>query len=174
MKHAIIKWKGYISCRFFKSDVISVYPEKLPWKHPKHKWEGYIFCQSSKTDLIHICRLPKIRNIVKKCSNWQATDAVLLFQPDCALRPHLLNGPSWLHPSPWCWRETHFRQVKAVPKKRTFYVFFTILERGQKFFFWRLTYNMPTDLTDIFSHLDFILNHIWSLYALPNNFYSNH
>ena len=41
--------------------------------------------------------------------DWQATDAVLLFQPDCALRPHLLHGPSWIHSPPWCWRKTHTR-----------------------------------------------------------------
>ena len=39
----------------------------------------------------------------------QASDPLLLLQPDCPLRAHLLNGSPWIHSSTWLRRETHTR-----------------------------------------------------------------
>ena len=59
------------------------------------------------------CQTWKIQTYWHFLMDWQATDAVLLFQPDRALRPHLIYGPSWLHSTPWCRRETHIRSSKS-------------------------------------------------------------
>ena len=49
----------------------------------------------------------------KKCNKsttfCQASNAVLLLQPDCPLRAHLLHGSPWIHSSTWLGGETHSR-----------------------------------------------------------------
>lgn len=41
----------------------------------------------------------------------QETDAVLLLQPDRAVRADLLHGPAWVHSTSRLGRETHTRSV---------------------------------------------------------------